>query len=115
VHKGDEVVIRSLEAVAFEVVKAGEAAPGASVKEEVKTAPKGQKPAGMATRQVTLTGTIAAIDKQARTVTLKGPDDQSRTIRVRNPENLERVQVGDHVTISYTEAIAISVEKPGQN
>jgi len=33
---------------------------------------------------------------------------------VRDPKNLENVKVGDQVEITYTEALAISVQKPGK-
>lgn len=114
VQVGDEVLIRYYEAVAFDVKKAGTATPGTSVQEEVKRTPPGQKPAGVAARRVTVTGTIDAIDKQAQTVTLKGPDGKTKTIKARNPENLDKVAVGDQVEISYTEAVAISVDKPAR-
>ena len=36
------------------------------------------------------------------------------TIKARDPRNLERVAVGDLVEITYTEAVAVSVDKPGK-
>ncbi len=51
--------------------------------------------------------------KDAGTVTLRGPDGGTTTIKARNPDNLNRVAVGDLVDITYTEALAISVEAPG--
>ena len=41
-----------------------------------------------------------------------GPAGRTRTFKARNPRNLERVAVGDLVEITYTEAVAVSVEKP---
>jgi hypothetical protein len=32
-------------------------------------------------------------------------------VKVQDPKNLENVKVGDQVAITYTEALAISVEK----
>jgi hypothetical protein len=42
-------------------------------------------------------------------VTLTGPGGGSQTIKARDPANLKKVQVGDLVDITYTEAVAISV------
>jgi hypothetical protein len=41
-----------------------------------------------------------------------GPDGDSVTVTIRDPKKLENVKVGDLVEISYTEAVALSVEKP---
>ena len=49
--------------------------------------------------------------REAQTATLKGPDGKTVTIKAQDPKNLEAVKVGDEVVITYTEALAISVEK----
>jgi hypothetical protein len=51
-----------------------------------------------------------AIDKQKNTITLKGPEGKLTTVKVQDPTNLEKVKVGDELMITYTEALAISVE-----
>ena len=71
----------------------------------------GEKPAGVAINTITVTATIDKIDKKAQTVTLKGPEGNKETIKVKDPNNLKKVKVGDNVVISYTEALAIAVEK----
>ena len=43
-------------------------------------------------------------------MTLKGPEGNVETVRVMDPKNLEKVKVGDRIVITYTEALAISVE-----
>jgi Cu/Ag efflux protein CusF len=112
VKVGDPVVATYIEAVAFQVRKAGSAAPGVSVKEEQATSKPGENPAGAVARQVTVTATIEAIDKKAQTVTIKGPEGNAETIKVKNPKNLEGVKVGDMVDISYTQALAVALDKP---
>jgi Cu/Ag efflux protein CusF len=114
VKVGDEVNVTYYESLAYEVKKPGAAAPGASVTEGLERAKLGEKPGGAAGRVTTITATIAAIDKAAGTVTLRGPDGEDTTIKARNPDNLNRVSVGDLVDITYTEALAISVETPGK-
>lgn len=61
---------------------------------------------------MTLTAIIAAIDKPAGTVTLRGVSGDTTTIKGRDPQKLDRVAVGDVVEITYTEAVAIAVETP---
>ena len=75
----------------------------------VETAQPGQRPGGQVGSSVTLTTTITAIDLANGTVTLTGPQGNSRTIKAANPDNLRKVQVGDLVEITYSEALAVSV------
>ena len=97
---------------AFQVRKAGSGAPGVSVKEERVTSKSGETPAGAVAREIAVTATIDAIDKKAQTVTIKGPEGNAETIKVKNPKNLEGVKVGDLVDITYTQALAVALDKP---
>ena len=110
IKPGDTVVVDYYEAIAWNVMKPGEAGPGMSVTESLETAKKGEQPGAVAESQVTAVTTIEAIDKARNTVTLKGPRGNTETIKVRDPKNLDKVKVGDRVEITYTEAMAISVE-----
>jgi Cu/Ag efflux protein CusF len=112
VKVGDEVTVTYYESLAYEVKKPGDAVPGASVAEGAERAKLGEKPGASGARITTVTATIAAIDKAAGTVTLKGPEGDLTTIKARDPQNLNRVSVGDLVQITYTEAVGISVETP---
>jgi ribosomal protein L35AE/L33A len=112
VHKGDSVRVAYLESLAFQVRKPGEADSGSGMVEQVDTAKPGEKPAGVGARAVTVVTTVEGIDKTKGTITLKGPQGNSKTIKAQNPANLDKVAVGDRVEITYTEAVAISVEKP---
>jgi DNA-binding NarL/FixJ family response regulator len=42
---------------------------------------------------------------------LRGPKGNVETYKVQDPKNLENVKVGDQVVITYTVAVAISVEE----
>jgi Cu/Ag efflux protein CusF len=111
---GDPVVAAYVESVAFRVQKAGTAAPGMSVQESRASSKPGETPAGAIGREVTATVTITAIDRKANTVTMKGPQGNTETIKVRDPKNLEGVKVGDLVEITYTQALAVSLDKPAK-
>ena len=112
VKVGDEVNVTYYESLAYEVHKSGQAIPGAAVTESAARAPLGEKPAGLVGRATTVTATIAAIDKATPSVTLKAPNGELTTFKVRHPEKLNQVSVGDLVDITYTEALAISVDEP---
>jgi Cu/Ag efflux protein CusF len=112
VKVGDEVTVSYYESLAYAVKKPGGDAPVAAVAEGVGRAKLGEKPGGAGVRAVTMTATIAAIDTAAGTVTLRGPEGDTKTIKARYPDDLKRVSVGDLVEITYTEALAISVQTP---
>src|SRR5262252_5216332 len=113
VKVGDAVTVWYDESIAYEVKKPGTAAPGAAVAEEARRARRGEKPAGSGARVTTIVATITGIDKAAGTVTLQGPTGRATTIKARDPRNLDRVTIGDLVEITYSEAVAVSVDKPG--
>jgi Cu/Ag efflux protein CusF len=113
VKVGDEVTVSYYESLAYEVRKSGEVSPGATVAEAAGRAEPGEKPGAAGVRAVTVTATIAAIDKKAMTVTLKDADGELTTVKARDPQKLDRVAVGDIVDITYTEAVAVKVEAPG--
>jgi hypothetical protein len=115
VKAGDEVIVSYTTAVAWQVRSAGDAAPGVSEQTAFNTEKAGEKPAGTLGHSVTLTTTITAVDLSHDTVTLTGPEGRSRTIKVREPADLRKVQVGDLVDITYSEAVAIAVRAVAKN
>jgi hypothetical protein len=109
VKVGDEVTVNYYESLVLRVLKPEEA----SVNEAgagIAAAKPGEKPAGIGAREVTVTVTIEGIDKAAGTVTFKGPTGNVNTVRAEDPKNLEKIKVGDRVAVTYTEAVAVSVD-----
>lgn len=60
------------------------------------------------------TGTISAIDKSARIVTVKTDAGEKRSVQV-GPEvtGFEKLKTGDKVDVEYTESVAVSMLPPG--
>jgi Cu/Ag efflux protein CusF len=110
VNAGDTVNVKYYEAVAWQVMKPGEGKPGMSATGVAARAPKGAQPGGAVGSRTTILATIVAIDPDGKHVTLKGPQGNTERVAVRHPENVKKVKVGDEVQITYTEAMAISVE-----
>lgn len=110
VKVGDKVVATYYESIAAQIVKPG-TGPASAAQQAVATAKPGEKPAGAMVQQVTVTATVEAIDKNSQYVTLKGQEGKTVEVKVQDSKNLEGVKVGDEVLITYTEALAISVEK----
>lgn len=112
IRVGDKVTAQYYESIAINVRRPGEApGPGVTEREAASTAKPGERPAGVVADQVTVTTTVEAIAPDKSSVTLKGPRGRSKEVKVRDPKNLENVKVGDKVMITYTEALAVSVEK----
>jgi Cu/Ag efflux protein CusF len=109
IKKGDLVVATYAEALAYDVKKGGGGATGTAA--GAATAKPGEKPAGVVARETTIAVTITAIDEKAPSVTFKGPAGNTRTVKVKDVAKLKTVKVGDQVELTYTEALALSVEK----
>jgi hypothetical protein len=110
VRKGDRVVAHYFEAVAVKLKKPGEAEPSVTAAEGAGTAPLGQMPAGAAATVISVTAKIVKVDRKNQTVTLRGPRGRTETVDVDEPRYLDKVKKGDLVEITYTQALAISVE-----
>jgi len=108
---GDPVIGKYYESLMIAVKKPGEGTPGVTAEKTTATSKPGEVPAGAIGQQVTVTATIVAVDKTAGTVTIKGPEGNTVTVKARDPKNLELVKAGDNVEITYTEALAISLDK----
>jgi Cu/Ag efflux protein CusF len=72
----------------------------------------GKKPGGMYSRQVTATVAVEAVDAAAPSITVKTSDGKTRSFRVQDKKDLEGVNPGDKLTITYHEALAIQVSAP---
>jgi hypothetical protein len=107
VKVGDRVAVDYYESVAIHVQPPGEAINDVRVATE--RAEPGEKPGGMVAKHTTRTATVEKLDKSAGTATLRGPDGNLRTITARDRKNLENVNVGDRVVVTYTEKLAVGM------
>jgi Cu/Ag efflux protein CusF len=114
VKKGDRVVATYYESLAYAVKKAGDGAAGVDVLEVSSRAEPGAKLGAGAGGMVTMTVTIKAIDKTKPSITLQKADGSTFTVAVRHPEKLQQVKVGDLVELTYSAAVALSVEPAGK-
>ena len=107
---GDFVVARYAQALTLELrktkVKAGEP----TVTEGAVRAKPGERPAVAGVREVTAIADVIGVDAKKKTITLKGPRGNVVTLDVQNPDQFKVVKKGDQVEVTYTEALALSVE-----
>lgn len=114
---GDSVDIVYYESLVAQIYKPGEKPPvsGIQAKQYREGAAPGQMPAGTAARSIQILETVQSIDKAKNIVVLKAPDGSLDAHQVKDPKNLDKVDVGDKVLISLTQAVAVSVERaPGK-
>ncbi len=108
---GDKVTFKYYESVVYQIHKPGATPPPAGGQAGITRTP-GAKPGGTVSRQLTATVTVTAIDMNVPSVTIKMDDGSVSSFKVEDKKNLEGVKVGDRVQITYTQALAISVEAP---
>ena len=109
---GDQVKVEYYEALSVYLGKPG-SQPEADAGLIVARSAKGEKPGAAAIGTVDVAATVEAIDRTKRTVTLKMPHGNLATTKVdKSVKAFDTLKVGDSIHARYTEAIAISVEKP---
>jgi len=108
VKVGDRVVVERFQGLAMALTPNS-----TSIRKRVDTTTKqraalGQRPGGMVVKTVEVDATVRAVDRQARTVTLRGPR-RTVILEVSKDVDLDKVKVGDQVHAIYQEALAVSV------
>ena len=111
VKRGDLVTIAYYESIAWELRKKGSTQPSVDAAADASRNPAGSMPGAVAGAAVNVVAKITKIDKATNTVSLKGPKGNIVDVKVKDPSRLEGVKVGDLVDLTYTEAMAISVER----
>lgn len=110
IKAGDKVTVKYLEAFTIELKKEGKAIVGRTETGSLERAAPGQKPGGVATREVTAITDVVAVDAKKKTVTVKNDKGETIDLNIRDPEQLKLVKKGDQIEATYTEALAISLE-----
>jgi len=72
------------------------------------------KPGVVYADRTRMAATVAAVDKNKRTVTLKSAEGRTVTLKVPpQAQNFDQIQVGDKVAAEYLDSVAIFVRKAG--
>ena len=109
---GDHLTFEYTEGLVIEVHKADSAAKlGTSEAVSAERKP-GAKPSGVISRRMTATVAVEAVDKKAPSITVRDAKGNSISYRVQDVKNLEGVNPGDKLVITYNEAVAIKVTEP---
>ena len=107
---GDMVHAKYTQALALELKK-GATTMSAPTEERAITPPPaaGAKPGGTVARRVTATAEVVAVDPAKQMVTLRGPAGNEVDVEAQDPNQLTNIKKGDHVQVTYVEALAIAV------
>ena len=109
---GDQVRVRYVESLALRMASAGAGQTGLKVTEST-IRPQAGLPAGRTSAEVTATVRIEEVKSNGSVVTFTGPRGR-RTLTVRDPgmkDFVSKLKPGDHVEATYSEALALSLEK----
>ncbi len=101
---GDKVNAAYYEEVAVALQK-----PGETPKMSSTTTERG----GVTARQTTVTAKIVSVDTANNSVLLRGPRGMDHTVKIQDPDlqsQLKKWKAGDDVLVTYTQAVAVSVE-----
>jgi hypothetical protein len=116
VKVGDRVVARYYEALAAELHRRGDDSGETHapvIEAGIGRAPEGARPSGVVGTQSRQTVRITNVNNNNHVVSFYGSDGLARSLPVRTPQGREfisKLKVGDEVEVTYTEAVAISVE-----
>jgi hypothetical protein len=105
---GDRVTFRFHESVVTALRHAG--APAKPADTTAVTRTPGTAPGGTIARQMTAIVNIQALDPKVPSVSIRTQDGNLMSFKVQNAKNLEGYKVGDRVEVTYTQALAVSVE-----
>ncbi len=111
IQVGDPVSATYVESIAIAIAPVPDAQPGVSKMVDVATAPKGATPGATIAERIELRAVVKAVDTENRKVTLDVPGGGERTLKVANGIDVEKIKVGEQVSVALTRALAISIDK----
>jgi hypothetical protein len=116
VKAGDKVTVEYHEGLVAEIAHAGAALNEVKVTDTQVRAPRGQRPEGAVGEAISATVVIEDVDTVRNVVHFKGPLGKTRIVKVMQPEfraMLKNLKPGDQVTLTFFEALAVSVQPAG--
>jgi Cu/Ag efflux protein CusF len=109
---GDLVNVKYMESVVIAVKEADPAAKLGTTTDTKMKRSEGEKPGGAVARQTTATVAVESVDPATPSLTVRKADGGIASYRVQDAKNLAGVKPGDHIVVTYTEALAVQVSAP---
>jgi Cu/Ag efflux protein CusF len=107
---GDKVTFKVNESVVYQIRKPGEPVPPSKADSPAVVRNTTAKPSGTLTQQATATVTVKAVDTKKPSLTFTTEDGRTMSAKVHDKGRLKGLNPGDRIVISYTMALAVSVE-----
>jgi Cu/Ag efflux protein CusF len=79
--------------------------------EDAERAGMDEPPGGIGIEVMKAVCTIEGLDRPTATVTLKGPLGGLNVVQVKDVSNLPKLRIGQSVVVTFTQAVAIALEK----
>ena len=113
IEVGDMVTVDYLRSVLYELRKPTieELEEPLVILDETAKAPEDMAPGAGEVTVIRAVCSIEGLDRQTMTAKLLGPLGGYNIVSVADPENLTKLRIGDSVIVTYTEALAIMLEK----
>ena len=111
VEVGDTVYAEYVQHLSIEVMAGDGAKPGSGSMSTVKRAPDSELPGAVTTETTISMATVEEINLENSTFKLNWGEGGIKEYSARDPENLKKADVGDLVLVTYTEALALSVQE----
>lgn len=111
VKAGDVLVVAYYESLVLDFQK-GDGIRMATTFDDSARAKAGSKPGAAALTKVTLVTNVWALNPAKGLVTVRGPYGHFTEVRLKDPAMLSGVKVGDQMKLTYTQAVAVDIQKP---
>jgi hypothetical protein len=118
INIGDEVAVTFYAAIGAEVTPPEQATAGVQREGAMLRAVEGARPAAAVTEVTTTTVVIDSVDKSMNTVSFRRQDGLLRVLAIEDPKAqafIRELKRGDEVTVTYMEAVAVSVRPVGRS
>lgn len=110
VKVGDMLAVEYFQSVALDFQK-GDGIRMMTVLDDSARAKAGQLPGAAALTRVTVVSNIWAVNQAKGTVLVRGPYGHFAEVKLKDPGMLSGVKVGDQMKVTFTQAVAVGIER----
>jgi hypothetical protein len=112
---GEPFVARFYEIASVQKLVPGQSPSAQSLTAGIVNAAPDQTPGVPFGSQYQFAVTIDAIDKNGKTISIKGLDGAVEVVVVANPESLDQVHIGEQIVVTLIDVVAIALDKEGDS
>ena len=112
---GEPFIARFYEIASVQKLVPGQSPSAQSLTAGIVNAAPDQTPGAPFGSQYQFAVTIDAIDKNGKTISIKGLDGAVEVVVVANPESLDQVHVGEQVVVTLIDVVAIALDMEGDS